>query len=67
MRMLYATHHMKRKDSVLPLIRQKLLNLMQQEREILTSLVYAVEKEIGYETMEFFERKNANKLASENL
>lgn len=67
MRMLYATHHMKRKDSVLPLIRQKLLNLMRQEREILTSLVYVVEKEIGYETMEFFERKNANKLASENL
>ena len=36
MRMLYASHHMKRRDSVLPVIKAKLLNLMKQEKELLT-------------------------------
>lgn len=39
MRMLFASHHMKRRDSVLPIIQRKLLNLRQREQEILTELV----------------------------
>ena len=43
MRMLYASHHMKRRDSVLPIIKKKLLNLMTNESELLTSLVKTIE------------------------
>lgn len=39
MRMLYAAHHMKRRDSVLPIIKTKLLTLMKKERELLTTLL----------------------------
>ena len=39
MRMLYASHHMKRRDSVLPIIRQKLLSLKEKEQVILTKFV----------------------------
>lgn len=39
MRMLYAAHHRKRKDAVLPLIREKLIHLMEEERGLLTRLV----------------------------
>ncbi len=46
MRMLYASHHMKRRDSVLPVIRKKLLELSNSERKILTSLLDTAEKEI---------------------
>ena len=52
MRMLYASHHMKRRDSVLPIIQKKLLNLMEQERELLTMLVDKAEKELESETLE---------------
>ena len=38
-RMLYASHHMKRRDSVLPIIKKKLLYLMEKEKELLTLLV----------------------------
>ena len=52
MRMLYASHHMKRRDSVLQTIRSKLLLLMEKERELLTTLVVRAGKEIKNETME---------------
>lgn len=52
MRMLYASHHMKRRDSVLPIIKKKLLELMDDERKLLTALVEKVEKELENETME---------------
>ena len=39
MRMLYASHHMKRRDSVLPIMKKKLLKLMDQEKKLLTLLV----------------------------
>ncbi len=39
MRMLYAAHHRKRKDAVLPIIREKLIRLMEEERRLLTRLV----------------------------
>ena len=46
MRMLYATHHMKRRDSVLPIIKNKLLKLMHAEKELLTLLLEKSDKEI---------------------
>lgn len=39
MRMLYASHHMKRRDSVLPIMKKKLLKLMDEEKKLLTLLV----------------------------
>ncbi len=47
MRMLYASHHMKRRDSVLPIIRKKLLTLMESERKILTEFTDLLGKEYG--------------------
>ena len=38
-RMLYAAHHMKRRDSLLPMIRQKLLTLQASETELLQELL----------------------------
>lgn len=52
MRMLYAAHHMKRRDSVLPIISKKLLNLMENEREILTELTEEAEREMKKDAME---------------
>lgn len=46
MRMLYASHHMKRRDSVLPIISDKLLRLEKTEREILTELTEKMGKEL---------------------
>ena len=46
MRMLYASYHMKRRDSILPIIKSKLLKLMEKERELLTLLVEDVGKEL---------------------
>lgn len=47
MRMSYASHHMKRRDSILPIIRKKLLTLMESEREILTKFTDLLGKEYG--------------------
>ena len=52
MRMLYASHHMKRRDSVLPIIKNKLLKLMEQEKELLTLLLDKAGKEINSATLE---------------
>ena len=52
MRMLYASHHMKRRDSVLPIIKNKLLNLMDKEKELLSLLVVKAEKELENETLD---------------
>lgn len=51
-RMLYASHHMKRRDSVLPIIKKKLLNLADKEKELLTLLVDIAGKELENETVE---------------
>ena len=48
MRMLYASHHMKRRDSVLPIISDKLLRLEKTEREILTELTEKMKKETHF-------------------
>ena len=52
MRMLYASHHMKRRDSVLPIIKNKLLKLMDNERELLTLLIEIAGKGLENETLE---------------
>ncbi len=51
MRMLYASHHMKRRDSVLPIIKDKLMDLMAKEREILTELLIEMKKVFDNETV----------------
>lgn len=51
MRLLYASHHMKRRDSVLPIIKKKLLKLTEREREVLTLLVEKAGKELRDETV----------------
>ena len=56
MRMLYASHHMKRRDSVLPIIKRKLLNLADREKELLILLVDKAEKELENETLELSEK-----------
>ena len=54
MRMLYASHHMRRRDSLLPIIKKKLLNLMEQERDLLTLLVDRAGKKFANETVEIY-------------
>lgn len=39
MRMLYASHHMKRRDSLLPIIRKKLMAVKKEEVKMLTGFV----------------------------
>lgn len=46
MRMLYASHHMKRKDSVLPIIKRKLFKLMDDERRLLEKFTNELERKI---------------------
>lgn len=52
MRMLYASHHMKRRDSVLPVIEKKLLTLMENERELLNQLLSEMERKFENESVE---------------
>ena len=46
MRMLYAAYHAKRRDSLLPIIKKKLLQLMEKEKALLTKLIERVDKKI---------------------
>jgi len=46
MRMLYASHHMKRRDSVLPVIQKKLLALKEQEEQLLTDFTEKLGREL---------------------
>lgn len=56
MRMLYASHHMKRRDSVLPAIRTMLIQLQTEEREILTELLEKMREELVNEALEVSEK-----------
>lgn len=47
MRMLYASHHKKRRDSVLPIIKSKLLAINDLERKILFEFVKKMEVAMG--------------------
>ena len=53
MRVLYATHHMKRRDSVLPIIKNILLNVMGEEGVLLSLLLKKMELDFGNESMDF--------------
>lgn len=46
MRMLYASHHKKRRDSVLPILHQGVLELMEEETRILYDLSETLRKEL---------------------
>ena len=46
LRMLYAAHHMKRRDSVLPDIRDKLIYIKKQERGILKKFIEKAERRL---------------------
>lgn len=52
MRMLYAAHHMKRRDSLLPIIKNKLLLVMKCEQELLTMLVKKAKEVSGDDAVE---------------
>lgn len=56
MRMLYASHHMKRRDSVLPIIKNKLLKLMDDEKELLMLFITKVAKELENGTVEISQK-----------
>lgn len=56
MRMLYAAHHMKRRDSLLPIIAKKLLKLSNKERELLTALTQMMEKELKNEAVDILKK-----------
>ena len=58
MRMLYASHHMKRRDSVLPIISEKLLRLQKNEREILTELVEKMGKVLENNAVGISQKQN---------
>ena len=46
-RMLYASHHMRRRDSVLPIIQKKLLTLRSNEEKVLDHFLKTTEGKIG--------------------
>lgn len=52
MRMLYASHNMKRRDAVLPIIEKNLLKLMEEERKLLTQLLIEMERVFENEAVE---------------
>ena len=43
MRMLYASHHMKRRDAILQVIRKKLMNIKNKETDILKRFIERIE------------------------
>lgn len=45
--LLYASHHLKRRDNVLPVIKEKLLKLKNEEMILLTSFVKQLEEVLG--------------------
>ena len=52
-RMLYAAHHMKQRNSILPIINKKLLNLKYREQTLLEELLYKSKEKKNNETLEF--------------
>ena len=46
MRMLYASYHMKRRDSILPVIQNKLTNLRNEEQKVLEGFINMVREAI---------------------
>ena len=55
-RMLYASHHIRRRDSILPIIKRKLLLLMNSEKELLTLLINKMEGEMKDGPVEVYKK-----------
>lgn len=47
MRMLYASHHMRRRDAVLPVIHTKLIDVKKRERELLKNFIKKAERKMS--------------------
>ena len=56
MRMIYASHNIRRRDSVLPVIQKLLLKLIQDEKRILNKLLAEMEKRLDHELVELSEK-----------
>ena len=67
MRMLYASHHMRRRDSVLPIIQNMLIQLMQEERLLLEKLLNVMEAKLQDDSVGICEKQNASKSAAGNM
>lgn len=59
LRMQYASHHMKRRDSILPTIQKGILRLKSDEEEILHDFTDKLGEAIEYEAVGHPEKKNA--------
>ena len=53
-RMLYASHYRKRRDSVLPIIKEKLVQIYEMEKDILGEIVVKMQSSLAKE------KKNKN-------
>ena len=51
MRMLYASHHMKRRDSLLLVIKRKLLSINEAEKQLLSEFIEKMEEKFNDETL----------------
>lgn len=58
-RMLYASHHLKRRDSLLPVIKKKLMALKDNEYEILAKCIGKAKGELASGTMELHKGNDA--------
>lgn len=47
MRMLYASHHMRRRDAVLPIIHNRLIDVKKHERELLKNFIKKTERKMA--------------------
>lgn len=52
MRMLYASHHRKRRDSVLVTLQREIIDVKRQEQDILNELIYKAKGIYKYDTVE---------------
>ena len=66
MRLMYASHKLRRRDAVLPLIRKKLVAVKENEFYILKNLYEKAKKVIGNDFVEFNKEELAKKSLADN-
>ena len=66
-RMLYAAHHMKQRNAVLPIIQKKLLALKDKEQELLNKLLDKVKGENKNEALALYQAEYAKQSHSSRL
>ena len=66
-RMLYAAHHMKQRNAVLPIIQKKLLELKDKEQELLNKLLDKVKGENKNEALALYQAEYAKQSHSSRL